>query len=606
MCAIAGILNLQYNDAIGNKLLAMMARRGPDGSGVYTYEDCTLLHTRLAIIDPEGGKQPMSAQWQQETYTITYNGELYNTQEIRSELTQLGHNFTNWSDTEVVLHAYIQWGKECLHRINGIFAFAIFEQNNRRLFLARDRMGVKPLFFKHHMGGLLFASEIKMILAYPTVKAELDAKGAAEILLLGPGRIPGSGVFRGIYEIEPGCCGFYKNGKLQTERYWKLCDREHTDSFEQTVDTVRYLVTDAIKRQMVSDVPIGTFLSGGLDSSLISAVCTKEKTAYGEQLHTFSVDYKDNDKNFIPNKFQPNSDSSYIRLMREYLHSQHQSTVLTSEELIGALQSATTARDLPGMADVDFSLLLFCKDIRKHVKVALSGECADELFGGYPWYRDPEIRAAEGFPWAQNTAYRASFLHPAYLNEIHSTDFVMDQYRKTILESDVLPGTSSEERRMKEMVNLNYRWFMQTLLDRKDRMSMYQSLEVRVPFCDYRIAEYLYGVPWEMKDYQGREKGLLRVAMEGVLPQEVLWRKKSPYPKTWDPQYFELVSNCLRDLLQKPERPIFQLVSREALESLLTQEHIWPWYGQLMKLPQTIAYMLQIDYWLQAYKVSIL
>lgn len=606
MCAIAGILNLESSDVIRKKLLDTMVRRGPDGSGEYTCGACTLLHTRLAIIDPVGGKQPMSADWQGETYTITYNGELYNTRQIREKLITLGHFFTNRSDTEVVLHAYMQWGKKCLHKLNGIFAFAVYEKNKKRLFLARDRMGVKPLFYKLHMGGFLFASEIKTILAYPTVKPELDAQGAAEILLLGPGRTPGSGVLRGIYEIEPGCCGFYENGGLQIERYWKLCDREHTDSFEQTIEKVRYLVTDAIQSQMVSDVPIGTFLSGGLDSSLISAICAKEMSVTGSQLRTFSVDYEDNEKNFIPNKFQPDSDSSYIALMKDHLHSDHHTTVLSTIELDEALQRAAKARDLPGMADVDSSLLVFCGHIRKEVKVALSGECADEIFGGYPWYRDPEVRSLEGFPWAQNTGYRASFLHPQIMESIDAESFVMDRYRQTVSETDVLPGVTKEERRMKEMVNLNYRWFMQTLLDRKDRMSMYHGLEVRVPFCDYRIAEYMYGVPWSFKDYQGREKGLLRIAMEGVLPQEVLWRKKSPYPKTWDPGYLNLVSSRLRDLLQSPERPIFQLVRKEALESLLVQEHIWPWYGQLMKLPQIIAYMLQIDYWLQQYHISVI
>ena len=605
MCAIAGICKLNCNDAVCKKLLSTMEKRGPDGSGIYTDKECTLLHARLAIIDLAGGKQPMCAQWQGETYTITYNGELYNTQQVKQELIALGHVFQNRSDTEVVLHAYMQWGKASLHKLNGIFAFGIYEKNRQRIFLARDRMGVKPLFYKLHEGGLLFASEIKTILAYPTVKAELDADGAASLLLLGPGRTPGSGILRGILEIEPGCCGFYEQGKLYTERYWKLIDREHTDTFSQTVEVVGALVKDAIRSQMVSDVPIGTFLSGGLDSSLISSVCAKELTEKGKSLQTFSVDYEDNEKYFVPNKFQPNSDAQYIALMTDYLQSDHDTTILSAGELAEALQDATNARDLPGMADVDFSLLLFSGRIRSKVKVALSGECADEIFGGYPWYRDPAIRSSEGFPWAQNTAYRAVFLHPQLLRSVDPESFVMDRYRQTILETDVLPGTAQEERRIKEMVNLNYRWFMQTLLDRKDRMSMYHGLEVRVPFCDYRIAEYLYGVPWELKDYQGREKGLLRVAMEGMLPDEVLWRKKSPYPKTWDPNYLKIVSDRLRDLLQSPERPIFQIVKREALETLLTQEHIWPWYGQLMKLPQTIAYMLQIDYWLDAYNVSV-
>ena len=605
MCAISGILGLRCEDLTKEKLLATMSRRGPDAKGIWQCQDCTLLHARLAVIDPEGGQQPMALSWGGEDFVLVYNGELYNTEEIRRELAAAGHGFLGHSDTEVLLHAYAQWGAACLEKLNGIFAFGVWEGRKKRLFLARDRMGVKPLFYKRHEGGLIFASEIKTILAYPTVRGELDQDGAAEILLLGPGRRPGSGVFRGIEEIEPGCCGYYQDGKLRIHRYWRLLDREHRDSFEETAEKVRYLVLDSIRRQMVSDVPIGTFLSGGLDSSLISAVCAGEMRQQGKRLNTFSVDYEDNDRYFVPNKFQPNSDGHYIRIMEAELDAQHHWCVLTPEDLVNVLEESVKARDLPGMADVDMSLLAFCREIKKDVTVAISGECADEIFGGYPWYRDPEVRERAGFPWAQNHLQRRSMLHPALRGRINETDFVRACYQRTCKESDVLPGTSPQERRMKEMVNLNQRWFMQTLLDRKDRMSMYSSLEVRVPFCDHRIAEYLYGVPWEFKDYQGKEKGLLRHAMTGILPDEVLWRKKSPYPKTFDPKYLTLVSARLEELLEDRNAPLFDLVDREAARDLLTAEYAWPWYGQLMKVPQTICYLLQIDCWLREYHVSL-
>ena len=605
MCGIAGMVGLPFDDTITQKMISTMKRRGPDAQDLFSSENCCLLHSRLAVIDPDGGHQPMRLCWGREVYTIVYNGELYNTDEIRNLLSKSGHRFLGHSDTEVVLHAYAQWSEGCVDRFNGIFAFAVWEHKRRKLFIARDRMGVKPLFYKIHNGGFLFASELKTILAYPTVRAEIDAEGAAQIVLLGPGRTPGSGVFKGISELEPGCYGYYACGKWNWKRYWKLRDREHTDSFEDTAEKVRYLVTDAIKRQMVSDVPIGTFLSGGLDSSLISAVCAQEMQSRGEQLTTFSVDYENNDRYFVPGKFQPNSDGHYIGIMQEHLHSDHHWTVLTPEDLISVLNAATVARDLPGMADVDFSLLVFCGHIRNKVKVALSGECADEIFGGYPWYRDPEIRALDGFPWAQNTKERAAFLSPDLLEQIHPEEYILDQYRQTISQCDILPGTSANECRMKEMVNLNQRWFMQTLLDRKDRMSMYHGLEVRVPFCDYRIAEYLYGVPWEFKDYNGQEKGLLRYAMADLLPKDILYRKKSPYPKTFDPHYLQLVSHMLQELLAQKDAPIYQVVNKKALSELLQAEYVWPWYGQLMKVPQTIAYMLQINYWLTQYNVSV-
>ena len=602
MCGISGMIGLETGEETIQRMLATMSRRGPDSSGIYRKQDAALLHSRLAIIDPEGGRQPMELSFEGERYIIVYNGEAYNTEQLRRTLQKAGHHFLGHSDTEVVLHAYAQFGADCVHHINGIYAFAVWEEKRRRLFLARDRIGVKPLFYKLHAGGLLFSSEIKTILSFPSVKAQLEETGARQLILLGPGRLPGSGGLKDIREVEPGCCGYYDQGKLRLSRYWKLRDREHTDSFEDTSAYVRYLVTDAIQRQMVSDVPVGTFLSGGLDSSIITAICARELQKRGEQLQTFSVDYLNNDLYFHPNVFQPNSDNDYIALMQQQFDTCHHWSVLTPEDLVNALEDATIARDLPGMADVDFSLLAFSGDIRRHVKVALSGECADEIFGGYPWYRDPKIRSQSGFPWAQNTALRTNFLHPGL--RFGAEDFIMDAYSQTCRESDVLPGTSPQERRMKEMVNLNFRWFMQTLLDRKDRMSMYHGLEVRVPFCDYRIAEYLYGVPWEMKDYQGREKGLLRHAMKGLLPEKILYRKKSPYPKTFDPAYEQMVVSRLRQLLEEPS-PLWYLISREQAQTLISQDDPWPWYGQLMRRPQTIAYFLQLDFWLRYYHVEI-
>ena len=606
MCAISGIVNLQTDEATILAMLATMRRRGPDGKGVYTWQDVCFLHARLSIIDPSGGAQPMIYDQGEERYVITYNGELYNTHQLRNELISLGHSFYGHSDTEVLLHGYAQWKEAILEKANGIFAFAVLEEHTGKVFLGRDRIGVKPLFYMEHGGGLLFASEMKTILTYPGIRARLDADGVGQLLLLGPGRSPGSGVFHNMHELEPGCYAIYEQGRLVIKRYWKLCDREHTDSFDVTVQTVRELVLDAIRSQMVADVPVGTFLSGGLDSSLISAVCAAEADRKGEQLDTFSVDYLDNDRYFQPGKFQPDSDTTYIRIMLDHLPVKHHWTVLTPQDLIEGIADATIARDLPGMADVDISLLRFCEQIRPYVKVALSGECADEIFGGYPWYRDPAVRARDGFPWAQTTAERTAFLHPWVKERLQPFEFVHDRYQQTLWESDILAHNDDTERRMKQMVNLNFRWFMQTLLERKDRMSMYHGLEVRVPFCDWRIAEYLYGVPWAFKDFKGQEKGLLRKAMEGILPDSVLYRKKSPYPKTYHPQYLEIASAMLKALLESKDAPIFQIVDRQALQMLLEQDFVWPWYGQLMKRPQTIVYMLQINYWLEHYSVQIM
>ena len=599
MCGITGMIHLEQDlrqqEALLRKMQETLRRRGPDQEGIFLSPRCAMAHTRLAVIDVEKGRQPMEITAGGETYTIVYNGELYNTPELRTQLEQEGVVFQTHCDTEVVLQSYAHWGPRCVEQCNGIFAFAVWEHTAQRLFLARDRIGVKPLFYAEIPGGLVFGSEIKALLQ----------NGVADLLLLGPGRTPGYGVFRTVREVKPAHCGYYMQGSLHLHPYWELHAAVHTDSFAETAAHVRELLTDAVRRQLVSDVPIGTFLSGGLDSSLLSSLSSQVLRERGETLHTFSVDYRDNDRYFQKSHFQPTSDPAYIRAMERYLGCQHHWTVLDTPALAEALYAAVDARDLPGMVDVDSSLLLFCGEIRKEVTVALSGECADELFGGYPWYRDADVRRVNGFPWAQSTAYRAKFLRPELAEKIDAQAYVQDAYERTIRAAEKLPEDSPLESRMREMMKLNLDWFMQTLLDRKDRMSMYNSLEVRVPFCDYRIAEYLYNVPWEYKDWNGYEKGLLRTAMQDVLPPEVLWRKKSPYPKTHNPSYLRAVSEMLQKVLDAPDAPVLQIVRREMLEQLLDSEESVQWYGQLMTRPQIMAYFVQMDYWMRKYQVKV-
>ncbi len=610
MCGIAGVISftdeLRTQERIFAKMQDAIRRRGPDGRGQFLSEHAALLHTRLSVIDPEGGAQPMHYSDGREVYSIVYNGELYNTSELREELIRSGMTFSTHADTEVLLKAYAHWGADCTDHLNGIFAFAVWEHRRERLFLARDRIGVKPLFYHLTPERLIFGSELKAILAHPKVPHEVGLEGVSQLLLFGPGRTPGCGVFRGMQELLPAQRAYYSREEgLQVSTYWRLQAREHTETFDQTAEHVRYLLTDAIGRQLVSDVPIGTFLSGGLDSSLLSSVAARQFAKEGKVLHTFSVDYRDNEKYFQASKFQPNADPVYIRRMQDYLQTEHHWTVIDTPALVDALYEAVEARDLPGMVDVDASLLLFCREIREHVTVALSGECADELFGGYPWYRDPEIRAAYGFPWSQSTAYRMGFAKPEIAQALQERQDVDRAYRLTCDSTDLLPGESETEQQMRRMMRLNLDWFMQTLLDRKDRMSMYSGLEVRVPFCDYRIAQYLYNVPWEFKEHGGYEKGLLREAMRGYLPDEILWRKKSPYPKTHNPNYLAAVSSRLAGELRDPACPLFAIVTKDSLDHLLQSEESIQWYGQLMTRPQIIAYFLQLAHWMRTYEVKV-
>ena len=600
MCGIAGELAFDRPVEAHAPYLQAQAealyRRGPDQGGTYCDGYSALIHRRLAVVDPEKGRQPMSHGH----LTLVYNGELYNTEELRRELLAHGCTFEGHSDTEVVLQAYRVWGTDCASRFNGIFAFAVYDARERRLHLFRDPMGVKPLFYAIRGRSLLFASELKTLLLHPLVQPQITREGLYDLVLLGPGRTPGSGVFRNVSELLPGQMARYDETGLNLSFYWQLQDAPCEDTFEEAAEKTRFLVTDAIKRQLVSDVPLCTLLSGGLDSSIISSVAAGEKA----DLCTYCVDYRDNDRYFKAGRFQPNSDGPYIQRMKEYLGTHHTRVELDTPELVDALFLAADARDLPGMADVDASMLLLCRQIKRTHTVALSGECADEIFGGYPWYRDPEIRQAAGFPWAQTTDYRASFLLPDWIDE-PPIDYVNRKYEETIAGAHILPGTPALERRMKEMMVLNLKWFMQTLLDRKDRMSMYWGLEVRVPFCDKRIVEYLYTVPWEFKDYRGREKGLLRHAMAHILPEEIVQRKKSPYPKTWNPDYFHAVADRLEAVLSQPDCPLKDLFHTDRLLALTKEDRAIPWYGQLMTTPQTIAYFLQMEWWLRKFKITI-
>jgi asparagine synthase (glutamine-hydrolysing) len=536
---------------------------------------------------------------------LLFDGELYNKTELKRELELLGHVFNECSDVELIEHSYIEWQEECVNKLNGVYAFVIQDVNSKKIFCTRDRIGVKPFFYTIKNDIFIFSSEIKTILNHPEVPAEIDENSIAEIILIGPGRTPGYGVFKNIFELEPGHYGIFNNSEFKKYKYWDLTDGEHTENFKQTVEKTRSLVVDSITRQLISNLKVCTMLSGGLDSSLITSVAARYFKERGQKLHSFSVDYKDNAKYFNTNKFQPNSDGEYIKRMKTYLdceYFEHHQIILDTQNLINALYLAVDARDLPGMADVDSSLLLFCKEIKKFADIALSGESADEIFGGYPWYRDKTIREKYGFPWSQSIDFRKSFLKSDFIN---ANNYINERYLKTINESDVLKTVDNDNKRIKQLVNLNMKWFMQTLLERQNRMSTYNGLKIRAPYCDYKIAEYLYNVPWEYKDYNGVEKGLLRTSMQGFLPDEVLWRKKSPYPKTHNPEYLNAVSKILTEIINEPSSPLLQIVKKEALENLLKSNTSTPWYGQLMTTPQTIAYFIQINYWLEKYKIRL-
>ncbi|RWZ55179.1 asparagine synthase (glutamine-hydrolyzing) [Halobacillus fulvus] len=609
MCGIVGWIEkgAQNQEPVLDEMAGTLKHRGPDDYQKWIDGPAALGHQRLIVVDPAGGKQPMIRTSGGETFILCYNGELYNTEDIRLKLKNKGWTFGSHSDTEVVLVSYMEWGAACVEHFNGIFAFAIWEQKKERLFLARDRLGVKPLFYKQHSDHVLFASEIKAILAHPGVEPELSPTGVQELLALGPSRSPGHGIFKDIHEVRPGHRAFWEKGSWTVERYWDVKAARHVHNWDETVAEVRRLFIDACQRQLVSDVQLGTFLSGGVDSSAITSVAAQKYKQEGKgTLKTFSIDYKDQEKYFKKNAFQPDRDETFIELVSDQHQTDHSVMKAGTEDLVDRLKRAVELRDLPGMADVDSSLLWFCEKIKEQVTVGLSGECADEIFGGYPWFYRKEDQERKGFPWIRSLTERTSLIRDEWKGNIET--YMLERYQKTIDETPTLQGENEAATKHRQMSYLNMNWFMQTLLERKDRMSMGASLEVRVPFSDHRLVEYVYNIPWEMKHYGDQEKGLLREALRGLLPDRVLFRKKNPYPKTFHPDYTKAVCDWMDEIIADPNAPMFRLFDRDRVKELNDSEGQaidTPWFGQLMTGPQLIAYLCQINYWMEHYKVKL-
>ena len=564
-------------------MLTSLKKRGSEEHGTFMSEEVCLLHTKSGVHN--GGRGPLRAMLGQRAYVLVYDGELYNKEELTKELRSLGYRFNDTSDAAVVLHGYMAWGEPCLDRFLGIFSFAIWD--GEQLFMARDRLGLKPFFYSVGVHGFIFASDINTLLCHPEVQPVIDTGGVAELLLLGPGRTPGTAVYRDIRELKPGHWATYsKTQGLTMGCYWQLRARPHRDSFTDTVDTIRNIIKDSVSRQSIipKNMKLGCFLSGGLDSSTLASLSNCKET--------FSVDYIGNDKHFTPAETDEN-DNIFIKTMVTALRSKHQNIVLGSDELAEALTPAVEARGLPGMADVDAALLLFCQHVKDFVPIVLSGEGADEIFGGYPWYQQEDRLWADTFPWSQSIEHRSRFIAPHI--KIDAETYVRTRYEKTISQADTLYDDEPIEKRIRQMYHLNIHWFLQTLAARNESMSTAAELIVRSPFLDHRLVEYLYNVPWAFKNHENREKGLLRDAVKSNLPESVLLRKKSPFPKTHNPAYMNRVSDMIKVVLQDSSSPILSIVHKDAIISLLQEENNTPWYGQLMTVPQTIAYFLQIN-----------
>ncbi|OII67208.1 asparagine synthase (glutamine-hydrolyzing) [Streptomyces sp. CC77] len=609
MCGIAGCVDFAHPLAHGTAraMTATMARRGPDDEGLWTSDHVALGHRRLSVIDLEGGCQPMAAEDPSAARAaLTYSGETYNFRQLRTQLSGLGHRFTTRSDTEVVLRAYQQWGAGLATRLEGIYAFAIWDLDRQELLLVRDRMGVKPLYYAETSSGVLFGSEPKAILAHPRFTPVLDADGLRDILSVA--KVPGHAVFRGMREVPPG--GIVRVGRsgVTEERYWRLEVAEHTDSLDRTISTVRELMEEIVEAQMVSDVPLCTLLSGGLDSSSLTALAAHAaRTAGTGRIRSCSVSDPDPDGSAGT---AANQDHVYARMLAEHVGSEHSELPLKAPDLLDPALRASVLRayDLPiAKGDEHASLHLLFSIVRRHSTVALSGECGDEVFGGYRWQRERDTVLSDTFPWVHEgrANYRGNdvVFSPDLLAKLDLAAYERDCHSTAVAEIDARSGIADPvEARYREVTYLALTRHAQVLFDRKDRMSMACGLEVRVPFADHRLVEYTFNVPWAMKSFDGREKSLLRAAMRDLLPEAVAQRVKTPYPSIRAEAYDRTLRERLAQLIRTGSGPLDPLVA-PALKEAVRREGASALAGGMSRA--ALETTLQLDAWLRAYDVQL-
>ncbi|MDN4593708.1 asparagine synthase (glutamine-hydrolyzing) [Polycladomyces subterraneus] len=605
MCGIAGWIDwekdLSGEQPVLEKMAQAIRHRGPDADGFWLSQRAALAHRRLIVIDPEGGLQPMVYRQGDRIYTLTYNGEIYNYLELRRLLQERGHVFKTNSDTEVLLHTYLEWGEDCVRHLNGIFAFAIWDEAEQKLFLGRDHLGVKPLFYAERGSAVLFASEIKALLAHPAVKPELDQDGLAEIFGMGPMRTPGVGVYKDVKEVRAGhTVVFTREGKRIT-RYWELKSKPHTDDVETTAERIREILEDTVRRQLISDMPLVAMLSGGLDSSGLTAIAGKELSQEGKTLHTYSLDFVGSDRDFQEDLLHRDLDQPWVKRVSEHVKTEHHTIVLDADELLENILVPLRARDLPGIGEMETSLYLLFREMKKDATVALSGESADEVFSGYPWFHQEEFLNARTFPWLVSTGFISKVMSPEALAKVRPDEYVAARYEEAIAEVPVLPGETELEARQREMSYLFITRFLPFMLDRKDRTSGYVGFEVRVPFCDYRLVEYLFNVPYQMKTVDNIEKGILRRALKGYLPDDVLYRRKSAYPTAQNPKYFQAVKRWMKEILNDANSPVLPLIDKKKVEAVIDGKTELN-DGRITKL---LEYLIQVNMWLKEYGIVI-
>jgi len=566
-----------------------------------------LINNDQGFIDVLTNEETKVYKYNGKTYVITYDGEIYNKDEIRRDLISRGNYLDSDSEEELVLKAYVTWREGCLERFDGVFSLGIWEVESRKLFLARDPIGAKSLFYSILKNGIIFANHIKYIFSTDDIKPEITYEGISELLALGPSRRGSSAIFKNVAQLEPGNYMEYCLGNCRIFKYEKFEAYENKEEFSSIVDNIREIVVDSILKQYSGEKDVCALLSGGLDSSIVTAVVSEAVKHNGGKLKTFSVDYEGNDIYFEGNDFQPNSDVEWINKMSEFSDTDHTTIKLSNQSLVESLHDAMILRGFPGMGDIDTSLMAFCKGMSEQVKVGMGGECADEVFGGYPWFHRSELKDSAFFPWIRSISERNEYINDEIKENFDVLEFAKNVYKDELNKVPILSSESNDDKRIREVGYLTYRWFLPVLLERQDKMARVADFRIRAPFCNFKLMKYIYNIPWKYRIYGNMEKGLLRYAFKDLLPEEVCYRKKSPYPKTYNPEYTKLIAGEFRKIIDNNNSPILNIVSYDNVKKLLDSgiETTRPWFGQLMKGPQVMAFLIQVNDWLKEYKVSI-
>ncbi|MDD3766587.1 MAG: asparagine synthase (glutamine-hydrolyzing) [Eubacteriales bacterium] len=599
--------NLSNEQEIIDMMSAALAHRGADGSSAWLCPEAAMGSRLFAVSNAENVQLPLVKTLGGHRYVIAYDGQIYNSKELRYELENLGHIFDTESGAEIVLTSYIQWREECPSRLNGMFAFAIWNESEKTLFLARDTMGIKPLFYSQWGSKFIFASEIKGILAHPNVEAVVDKTGIAEVFGLGPARTSGCGVFKDIHELKPAHFLKYSINGITIRRYWELESREHTDNLAHTAEKIRYFVRDAVSKQLAQDTPACTFLSESLDFCAVSTIAANQYAFENAQrLDTYSFEIKDGE-GFLRNPFYLDDGKRWIDQLSYNISSKHRFVTAYTEDVRKLLEAAVCARDLPGMADGDASMLYFYSQVQKRHKVALSGECADEVFGGYSWFGSQKVLDSPYFPWQHSAFARVELLNPDVAFYADIDEYCLRRYAETVEKTPRLQGESSLEARRREIFYLSINWFLPQLLESRDRMSAACGMEIRMPFCDHRLIEYVWNVPWKMKNLGGKDKGILRLALKGILPDDVIEGRGKTNYKITSPAYEDKIKQILGEILSEPSSPLLQLINAEYVKKLISNQGRGnaEFFGHLMGMPQMLAYLVQVNYWLEKYRISI-